>query len=384
MIRFKNILLSIFISLFFINKVLAIPPPDFIISSLQSVMQILGIIVAFFISLFFLFKDFLKNIWTIHKKKCLFSLSLFFSSFLLVGGWIYSSSKKEWKQEVNNDLNDLKNIVLTEEVVKKENIITQEKSTIKQIPKNTKPKINELSIFKQTWEKFKQINEAGTESENHKFLNEEGKISVNNYNNKSNKIIIDLRETQARLRGKIPESLHIRLTDFLKGGWKSLNIQTNQTVIFVCFTGSRGSLATEFFRNLGYENSFYLDGGINKSSKDNNFNFEGDITLGSPYNIQKLLTTEEVKSYINNGVIGIDVRADNKFEKKNIPKSIHLFRDKMITSEIQNQLNKLDSNKKYFAICDSWLNCYSAKILGFEMMEHDLEFIGRYAKPYEY
>lgn len=55
-----------------LNQSLAIPPPDLIISGLQSVAQVLGMLVAFFISLFFLLKDHLKLWWQLHRRWVIF------------------------------------------------------------------------------------------------------------------------------------------------------------------------------------------------------------------------------------------------------------------------------------------------------------------------
>jgi len=81
----KKIFLLLLVSTFSIEKALAIPPPDILMSTLQSVMQFFGIVVVFLISLFFLIKDFLKNIWLLHKKKCLIFGGLFLVLLLGLG-----------------------------------------------------------------------------------------------------------------------------------------------------------------------------------------------------------------------------------------------------------------------------------------------------------
>ncbi len=66
------------------KSIWAIPPPDFIISGLQSMIQLVGVVIAFFISVFFLAKDWLKNIWTTHRKKCLLFLFILIVILLLL------------------------------------------------------------------------------------------------------------------------------------------------------------------------------------------------------------------------------------------------------------------------------------------------------------
>ncbi len=379
----KIFLLGVFSTLF-VTPVWAIPPPDFIISSLQSVLQLFGVVIAFFISLFFLIHDFVKTIWQCHRKKCLMFIGVLLIIGVLLGLYIYTESQKKWKKNVDKELKELSTIIIPKTPTNIQ-LPQEHKELQKNTPKEASIKvIDDQKVFEQIWDKFHKVNEAGTQTENKIFQNNDFKISVGTMNNLEPKIIIDLREAQAQARGYIPKSIFLRLTDFLMGDWKKLNLRKTDTIIFVCFTGSRGSLATEFFRELGFNNAYYLEGGINKSIKNKNFHFEGQPTLGSPDNIQRLLNTDEVRTSIKEGGIGIDVRSDTKFNKKHLPNSISFFRDGMRTETIKETLKTFDTDKKYFAICDSWLNCYSAKILGFEMAEFNLTFIGRYAKPYKY
>lgn len=81
----KKYFLFLWTSLFFVELAYAIPPPDILLSGLQSAMQFFGVVVVFFISGFFLLKDFLKNVWQLHRKKC---LAVFLVLFLVVVGGI--------------------------------------------------------------------------------------------------------------------------------------------------------------------------------------------------------------------------------------------------------------------------------------------------------
>ncbi|NCP67258.1 hypothetical protein GW756_02650 [bacterium] len=47
---------------------LAIPPPDILISGMQSALQVFGVAAAFLISGFFLLKDTLKLWWQLHRR----------------------------------------------------------------------------------------------------------------------------------------------------------------------------------------------------------------------------------------------------------------------------------------------------------------------------
>ncbi len=64
----KKYFLALILTFTTVHTALAIPPPDVLISAIQSVMQFLGVAVVFMISLFYLIHDFLKNMWALHKK----------------------------------------------------------------------------------------------------------------------------------------------------------------------------------------------------------------------------------------------------------------------------------------------------------------------------
>jgi len=70
-----------------LNKSLAIPPPDLIISGLQSVLQVFGVAVAFLVSAFFLLKDSLKLGWQLHRKKMILGGVLLFVISVAALGW---------------------------------------------------------------------------------------------------------------------------------------------------------------------------------------------------------------------------------------------------------------------------------------------------------
>jgi len=85
-----RILLSIVFGLIFSfnpQPALAIPPPDMIISGLQSVAQVFGVAVAFLVSAYFLMKETLVMWWELHRKKMIAAGTLLLILGLLVIAW---------------------------------------------------------------------------------------------------------------------------------------------------------------------------------------------------------------------------------------------------------------------------------------------------------
>lgn len=77
-----------FVSLSICNTALAIPPPDFLISGLQSAAQVFGVLVAFFISLFFLLKDTFKLWWQLRRRRCVVVLCALVSFGAIALLWV--------------------------------------------------------------------------------------------------------------------------------------------------------------------------------------------------------------------------------------------------------------------------------------------------------
>lgn len=70
-----------------LSESLAIPPPDFLISGIQSLMQVLGIAAAFLVSGFFLLKDTLKLWWELHRIRLIIFVIIILLLTVLLSLW---------------------------------------------------------------------------------------------------------------------------------------------------------------------------------------------------------------------------------------------------------------------------------------------------------
>jgi hypothetical protein len=67
---------------------LAIPPPDLILSGLQSVVQVFGVMIAFLVTIFFLLKDTLQLWWQLHRSIIVVLVVITLGVVLGLAAWI--------------------------------------------------------------------------------------------------------------------------------------------------------------------------------------------------------------------------------------------------------------------------------------------------------
>ncbi|OEF96750.1 rhodanese-like domain-containing protein [Desulfuribacillus alkaliarsenatis] len=95
------------------------------------------------------------------------------------------------------------------------------------------------------------------------------------FNEVSNKVVVDVRTTEERAAGAIPNSVHIVDRDILANPniiLERLPADKNVTVLIHCAAGARAAGVADKFYELGYENTFYLNSAIRISS-DGSFEF---------------------------------------------------------------------------------------------------------------
>lgn len=363
----KYFLLFIAALLINVETAQAIPPPDLIINILTPALQLMGVVMAFFVVTLYSVKDYLLTKAGVKTWLLIGALALVL--FGGIGILVLNPSfitQEQWREEVLEEIEEIK-----------ENLVSPEEIDA----------LKAEAAFENTWGTFLDLNTAGTQAEAKQNISSSQALDAQAFMDlqaSENLTVVDLREKRGRERGLIPGSLHIRLVDFLKGDWKQIKDSLAEPVVLICFTGARGSLAANFLTDIGFKEVYYLDGGVTEAVKTEGFPYEGEITLGAPENLVKVLSPDEAKDLVEAGSIPIDVRFEERFNRNKLPNSVHFFRDEMKTEEIQQQLNTLDSSKPTFAVCDSWYSCYSAKIIGFELEEKGFVFQGRFNKPYAY
>lgn len=106
--------------------------------------------------------------------------------------------------------------------------------------------------------------------------------ALNQYE-KGNILIIDVRTSNEwKMTGIIPDSILINMHDdnhqerkeFLEELKKELSLNQNKNIAFICASGARSKIVSDFLINEGYKNIFHIPDGI-LGKQNNGWLFQG-------------------------------------------------------------------------------------------------------------
>lgn len=195
--------------------------------------------------------------------------------------------------------------------------------------------------------------------------------------------VLDARENLEYENGYFPGSNHIRFADLLAGKW--IELPTDKQVYVFCWSGIRGKEVAEFLRTKNIVAS-YLEEGAN-GWVDWGGTWVGNIDFSQTYSEERyklLLTTEQVKNYVNEGVVLVDSREPSKFATDQILGSYSIPILYTPTDQIDEVFGQIPPNSTVITVCDGYVNCFDAKITAVELESRGHTFLGRYNVPWEY
>lgn len=363
--------MKIFISLIFsflllINNSYAIPPPDFFIAMFNAFLQFLGILFAIFVGWFFSFMKFFGN----HKKKIIILSSSILVFFLLAGGsyfyFNYKAQQNElkWKENIRDEISNSMS----------ETIILNNNSNLTNVQK--------------FWQKHTIISNLEVEDIifNDSYIWDRGIDSDKFLDLKKNSrmIIIDLRDRISFRRGSIDGAIHMKLADFVDGGWKELNLEDYDSIFLICYAGTSGYLSADFLYNNGFENVYFFEEGIfqvRDEGKINEVGYNGEFGLKTPQNYHRFLTIDEFESALDNDVVLLDVRPYIKYINDSLGKdSIYFFYEAMPTKDVEKIFSIFDKGTKFVTYCDSGLTCWLTGVVGLELEDRGYVYVGKFTK----
>ena len=342
----------------------ALPPPDLIITVLQSFMQVMGALFAMLVVVVMSTWQWLKIFYQLHKK---IVWSLIVLTLVAVPTSLFVALKYEenkWKQAVqqnfllmadeaqnqlnNTQPNSLMSETSTETLVR--NKVLAELDKMAQSGSDTQTNIMDLSFAGALdYEAFKT-----------QLLNPEAQI-------------IDVRTALGFEKGRVKNSVNIELPDLLFGEWRTLD--PNRPVVIVCYAGSSGVVVSHFLASLGFNEVYFPENGIYKYRNQlADFNFEGEYF--DPYvGVQQQMVEREIVLNLNAQVIDFRTKA----EVENDPigsvvtnPDISFYTTKNMTA----WLDSLDPNALYALVCDSPLSCYNSAIMTYRIKQKNIELIG--------
>lgn len=154
----------------------------------------------------------------------------------------------------------------------------------------------------------------------------------------NNTLILDVRTQQEFVKNHIPGSIFIGLNGGFAPWVGALIVDITQPILLVVPEGKSEEAVTRLAR-VGYDNTLgYLDGGI-----------ESWINAGKKTDQITSITANEFEQYTKNETVNVlDVRKDGEYQ------SMHLSSDHIqhfALDYINNQLDQLSSDKKYYIHC---------------------------------
>ena len=196
-------------------------------------------------------------------------------------------------------------------------------------------------------------------------------------NDEKNYIILDARENLEYENGNLPGSLHIRFADLRAGKW--IDVPGDKNIIVLCWSGIRGKEVAEFLRTKKIVASYLEDGA--KGWYDFGGEWSGNIMFADKYNEEKYRIVYDTEE---EGAVLVDCREPYKYNQDHIVGSFNIPIMHTSSVEFVKVFSQVPSGAKVITVCDSYVNCFDAKITGVELQNRCYEFLGRYNRPWEY
>jgi rhodanese-related sulfurtransferase len=87
-----------------------------------------------------------------------------------------------------------------------------------------------------------------------------GNLEATRLINSANALLVDVRETKEFEGGRLPQAVHIPLSQ-LEGRGEELQRYAGRPVVAYCMTGSRSGLAAKVLARVGFKDIYQLRGG---------------------------------------------------------------------------------------------------------------------------
>jgi rhodanese-related sulfurtransferase/uncharacterized integral membrane protein len=188
-------------------------------------------------------------------------------------------------------------------------------------------------------------------------------------------VILDAREDPEYDIGNIPGSLHIRYADLRAGRW--IELPTDKPILVLCWSGIRGRIVAEFLRSKKLSAAYLEEGLVDWVDKGGYFN--GEIHFSKFYSAPryaKIFTAKEIREA--QGVTLVDAREPDRFAAGHILGAVNVSMLHMPSSASDATFSQIPKGNKIITLCDAYVNCFDASIVGVVLEKLGYEFLGRY------
>lgn len=195
--------------------------------------------------------------------------------------------------------------------------------------------------------------------------------------------VLDAREDLEYENGSFPGSHHIRFADLKAGKW--IEVPHDRVIIVLCWSGIRGKEVTEFLRAKRLVARF-LEKGANGWVAEGG-RWDGNTEFGKTYSadrFRKVFTTQDVRRAVSDGALLVDARQPEKYQYSHISGTANIAMMYTPTLLMDSAFAQLPPEQTVITVCDDYVNCFDAKIVGVELEKRGHQFLGRYNRPWEY
>ncbi len=366
---FAKLFLLLSLSLGFAPVVYAVPPPDFIFNLGSQLAYVFSFVAVFISAAFSVSYQYIRTKYHAVKMRprCII-LSIVLIVLVSLGS-AYSYGLYKQKAEYEDWLVEVEAQEALEEEMKS-SLIAEEIELDGVLGEDVQEKNLPQVKVPSFWDLNQDVGLS--------ISNEDFQILINS---EEDYLVLDARENLEFAYGKFPGSTHIRYADLLNGDWDQL---PNDRVVYVlCWSGMRGEEVAQFLRSNEIV-SVYLADGADGWVSDFGGLWEGSIKFSSVYpGYEATYSTDGTRSKVAGGVILVDAREEVKISMSNI-EAVPMPLMETPSDELEAMYAQVPLNSTVITICDDWINCFMAKLVGVELEIRGHEFLGRYNSPWEW
>ncbi len=195
--------------------------------------------------------------------------------------------------------------------------------------------------------------------------------------------VLDAREDEEWEVGRLPGAMHVRFADLVAGAWQDL--PRERTVYVLCWSGIRGKEVAEFLRQQGVEVRYLEKGALGWVEEGRAW--EGKIRFRDVHTEEEfriVYDTDHMRQYVAEGVFVIDSRPASKYARKHLPGSLNIPLIYTPSSQNGPLLDHVPAGSRVITVCDDYVNCFDATVMGLKLQQRGHTFLGRYNKPWEW
>ena len=189
--------------------------------------------------------------------------------------------------------------------------------------------------------------------------------------------VLDAREDEEVEIGRYPGSAHVRLADLLDGAFA--NVPRDRTVYVLCWSGIRGNQVASFLRDHGIVARYLTDGAEGWVAFGGTW--EGGIKFSSVYSdpqYARTLAADETAAAVENGAVLVDSRDAKRIAGKPLAVSVAISAIFTPTAKLEAALALVPADVEVITVCDDFVSCFDAKLVGIRLEKRGHAFLGRY------